>query len=106
MEMAVIFFSVYLGWRLGLHGSVLSVLEYKKFYLRAMFFSFVTISTFYIADLYNLKWFKRKREVIARILPCFIVIGVFLAFVGLVFQDAHFTVKSYVWSFLIFSPII
>jgi sugar transferase (PEP-CTERM system associated) len=106
MEMAVIFFSVYLGWRVGQNGSGLSVLAYKKLYLRAMFFSLVTVATFYIADLYNLQWLKRKREVIARIVPCFIVIGISLACVGLVFHDAYFTVKSYVWSFLIFSPMI
>jgi sugar transferase (PEP-CTERM system associated) len=98
--------SAYIGLTLGFNGNGFGVVEYKRLYLRVYFFAFVTISTFYIADLYNLSWFVKKRELLARILPCIFIIGLIVVMTGFVFDDKQFSKVSYLLAFAIFSPAI
>lgn len=106
IETIVVFFAVYLGWQYGLQNSTVSFLDYKKLYIKSAFLSCITISSFYIADLYSLEWFRKKRELLARILPCFIFVGITLIIIGFVFNDRPFSVKSSLLSLSILVPSI
>jgi sugar transferase (PEP-CTERM system associated) len=106
IEILIVLFSVYLGTTFGFKGSGFGIIEDKKFYLRAFSIAFIVVSTFYIVDLYNISCLVKKREILAKILPCFFIIGIIVAIINFVFDDKQFSKNSYLLAFAIFSPVI
>jgi sugar transferase (PEP-CTERM system associated) len=106
IEIAIVFFSVYVGWIFSLPHNEIGLKQYKIYYLRAFFIAFVSAVTFYIADLYNLSWFRKKRELLSRIVPCFFIIGMIVFSISLVFHDQYFSRNIYLLAFSIMIPMI
>jgi sugar transferase (PEP-CTERM system associated) len=100
-EVVIIFGSVYAGQAISSFNSL-----FEPVYPKALVIVFVTITTFYVANLYDLRFLRRKRELLARIIPCYCVIAFVVAGLGFTIPYLRLSREEYILSFAFSFPAI
>ena len=101
----IICLSVYFGQKLEHSGSP-SAFDYEALYRKSVTFISITTINFYICNLYDFSSFKRKRELLARIIPCFIVISFIVVAINFIFPYMNLSRISYIVTLSLLIPSI
>ena len=75
-------------------------------YVKAFAATFIAVTTFYIAGVYDLRLHLRRGELCARITLCFFVIAFVIAALGFFIPTWQLGRQNYLFSFLIFLPTV
>lgn len=76
-------------------------LDLYPIYPKALLFTFISLLTFYVANIYDLGVFTKKRELYSKILSCFIIIAFIIPIIGFIFPYLQLSRKAYILSLVL-----
>ncbi|GIX49609.1 MAG: glycosyl transferase [Candidatus Tectimicrobiota bacterium] len=105
-EGAILFASVYAGAALGYLGGPELWLGFEPIYPKALLLTLVSWLTFYVANLYDLRLYRRKRELLLTLVACFAVIAGVVAALSFLVPPLRLSRTAYLVSLAVSLPAV